>query len=127
MKAQAEAELKSGNRTPSPPTISALVDSNGGGETKICINGNALDNAFEVPNIAFANGQQQKPAHHKNGTAVVIPAVNGGTNYLAQAQNAAALSNGGGAPTSNGNGYHTNGGFNLNDSGRQVRKIITAQ
>ena len=126
MKAQAEAELKSGNRTPSPPTISALVDSNGGGETKICINGNALDNAFEVPNIAFANGQQQKPANHKNGTAV-IPAVNGGTNYLAQAQNAAALSNGGGAPTSNGNGYHTNGGFNLNDSGRQVRKIITAQ
>ena len=124
MKAQAEAELKSGNRTPSPPTISELVDSNGG-ETKICMNGNPLDNAFEVPNIAFANGQQQRPVHQKNGTTV-IPAVNGGTNYLAQAQNVSHI-NGGTPPSATGNGYHTNGGFNLNDSGRQVRKIITAQ
>lgn len=132
MKAQAEAELGSkgsGGRTPSPPTISALVDSNDDvtAEMEISINGggpmrDVITTAENVPSVNYANGRH---TNKYNGTTV-FPAVNGGSSHAQHAQNGGkvmAFNNG----TTTPNGVNENGGLNLNDSGRQVRKIITAQ
>ena len=111
MKAAAEAEFSKGGRTPSPPTISAMVDGlNGdnaaGNDTRLVIGG-AKEDITALPSVNYSNG-------HANGSI---------------ANDNPTLSNGNSRPTSNGvgGGMHSNGGFNLNDSGRQVRKIITAQ